>query len=249
MSQGRQQPPGRWGPPSRGGEQVPPGADVQPTQPTQPTQAAQPGPDDPARDAGEPTQPMVPVQPGPPVPQPQPTPPLWPGPPAPGPATPTAGSPFTTPFEPAADASDHRRRSLERLVDIPPPVAVPPPRPYPPPKRVRVVLAERKRARRVVRTLAEVEEQTGVGEMLVRQLIRAQLATSAWLAVLVVLAVGTLPVLFWYLPDVAELTVFGLQLPWLVLGLAVYPFLLGVGWLYVRLADRQEQNFVSMVED
>ena len=119
----------------------------------------------------------------------------------------------------------------------------------PPPKRVRVVLAERKRARRVVRTLAEVEEQTGVGEMLVRQLIRAQLAVSLWLALFVAVTVGALPAVFYYVEDLGTVNVLGIRLPWLVLGGAVYPFLLAVGWLYVRLAERTEQGFVNMVED
>jgi hypothetical protein len=122
-------------------------------------------------------------------------------------------------------------------------------RPGAPPKRVRVVLAERKRARRVVRTLAEVEEQTGVGRELVRSLIRSQLLVSLWLALLVVAVVGLLPLLFYYVEDVGRTSVLGVRLPWLVLGVLAYPFMLGVGWLYVRLAERTEQNFVNMVED
>lgn len=122
-------------------------------------------------------------------------------------------------------------------------------RPGPPPKRVRVVLAERKRARRVVRTLAEVEEQTGIGELLVRQLIRAQLSVSLSLALFVAVAVGSLPIVFHYVEDLGRTSVLGIRLPWLVLGLAVYPFLLIVGWVYVRLAERTEQGFVNMVED
>jgi hypothetical protein len=114
---------------------------------------------------------------------------------------------------------------------------------------VRVVLAERKRARRVVRTLAEVEEQTGVGRELVRSLIRSQLLVSLWLALLVVAVVGLLPLLFYYVEDVGRTSVLGVRLPWLVLGVLAYPFMLGVGWLYVRLAERTEQNFVNMVED
>jgi hypothetical protein len=153
------------------------------------------------------------------------------------------------PFEPALDPVDHRRRSLERLVDIPPPVPVPPGRPSPPPKRVRVVLAERKRARRVVRTLAEVEEQTGVGELLVRQLIRSQLAASVWLALFVAVTIGGLPLAFAFVPTLGELSLLGFRLPWLLLGVVVYPFLLAVGWFYVRLADRNEQNFINVVED
>jgi hypothetical protein len=153
------------------------------------------------------------------------------------------------PFEPALDTHDHRRRGLERLIDVPAPVPVPPPRSSPPPKRVRVVLAERKRARRVVRTLAEVEEQTGIGEMLVRQLIRTQFWGAVSLALFVMVTVGGLPLLFSYAPSLGEYSVLGLRLPWLLLGFAVYPFLLGVGWVYVRLADRNEQNFVNVVED
>jgi hypothetical protein len=114
---------------------------------------------------------------------------------------------------------------------------------------VRVVLAERKRARRVVRTLAEVEEQTGVGEMLVRQLVRSQLSVSLWLALFVAATVGALPLVFYYVEDLRTANVLGVRVPWLLLGVAVYPFLLGVGWLYVKLAERNEQTFVNMVED
>lgn len=122
-------------------------------------------------------------------------------------------------------------------------------RPGPPPKRVRVVLAERKRARRVVRTLAEVEEQTGVGELLVKQLIKAQLSASVWLALVVAGSLGALPAVFYYVEDIGNASLLGIRLPWLVLGGAVYPFLLVVGWFYVRLAERNEQSFINMVED
>ncbi|MGH3995021.1 MAG: hypothetical protein ACRDSN_21470, partial [Pseudonocardiaceae bacterium] len=123
------------------------------------------------------------------------------------------------------------------------------PRPGPPPKRVRVVLAERKRARRVVRTLAEVEEQTGVGEQLVRRLIREQLGVSLWLTLLLAATVGALPAVFYYVDELGRASVLGIRLPWLVLGAAVYPFLLLLGWVYVRLAERTEQGFVNIVED
>jgi hypothetical protein len=172
-------------------------------------------------------------------------------------------------FEPAIEPSDHRRRSLESRVDIPQPGStsqasppaeqaaqanllperMPPMSLSPPPKRVRVVLAERKRARRVVRTLAEVEEQTDVGEMLVRNLIRSQLGTSLLLALIVVAALGAIPLAFAYVPKLAELSVLGVRLPWLLLGFAVYPFMLGIGWIYVRQADRNEQNFIKFVEE
>jgi Na+(H+)/acetate symporter ActP len=41
---------------------------------------------------------------------------------------------------------------------------------------------------------------------------------------------------------------FGLPLAWVLLALAVYPFLLTVGWLYVRAAERNEADFADVVQ-
>ncbi len=118
-----------------------------------------------------------------------------------------------------------------------------------PPARVRVVLAEGRGPRALVRTKAEVQEQTEVGEVLLRGLVRAQLALSLRMAGLVVVPLLTLPLLFALLPRLGEISVFGLRLPWLVLGLLVYPCLLIIGWAYVRLADRTEQDFADIIDD
>jgi len=118
-----------------------------------------------------------------------------------------------------------------------------------PPPRVRVVLAERHSSRRLVRTRAEVEDQTEVGEVLLRGLLRAQLGLSLRLAGLVGMPLVALPLLFALLPQLGDAELFGVRLPWLVLGLLVYPFLVLVGWAYVRLADRTEQDFADLVDD
>ncbi len=118
-----------------------------------------------------------------------------------------------------------------------------------PPPRVRVVLAERHSSRRLVRTRAEVEDQTEVGEVLLRGLLRAQLGLSLRLAGLVGIPLVALPLLFALLPQLGDAELFGVRLPWLVLGLLVYPFLVLVGWAYVRLADRTEQDFADLVDD
>lgn len=118
-----------------------------------------------------------------------------------------------------------------------------PERSAPPPRRVRVVLAERKRARRVVRTLAEVEEQTVVGEMLVRRHIRSQLTVSLGLALVVVAFLGLVPAAFYLVDGIAS------WVPWVVLGVLAHPVLIGIGWIHVRLAERNEQLFVTLVED
>ncbi len=35
---------------------------------------------------------------------------------------------------------------------------------------------------------------------------------------------------------------------WLLLGVVVYPFLLLLGWRYVRSVERNEQDFADLVE-
>ena len=115
------------------------------------------------------------------------------------------------------------------------------------PARVRVVLAERRGARRV-RTRAEVAEQTEIGEALVAGLIRAQLGLALRLALVTVPALCALPLLF-RIEAVAATVVLGIRLPWLLLGFAAYPALYAVGLLYLRLAERNEQDFLDLAED
>ena|ERR1700754_597603 len=115
------------------------------------------------------------------------------------------------------------------------------------PQRERVVLAHRRGAR-MVRTRVEVQEQTQVGDALVRGLMRAQLGLALRLAVVVVCAVVAIPLLNAAFPDIAAITVFGIRLNWLVLGVLVYLLLYGVGRLYVRLAEQAERDFVGVVD-
>jgi len=59
------------------------------------------------------------------------------------------------------------------------------------PERVRVVLAQRRGAR-IVRTRVEVQEQTAVGDAMIRGLVRTQLVLAIRLALLVVVLGGRL---------------------------------------------------------
>ncbi|MFC3962156.1 hypothetical protein [Nocardia jiangsuensis] len=110
-----------------------------------------------------------------------------------------------------------------------------------------MVLAERRGARRV-RTRSEVAEQTEIGAVLINGLIRAQLGLALRVGLVVVLGLGALPMLF-AAGAPATLTVFGVRLPWLLLGAAAYPLLYGAGWLYRRLAERNEQDFLELAGD
>jgi nucleoside permease NupC len=115
------------------------------------------------------------------------------------------------------------------------------------PQRERVVLAHRRGAR-MVRTRVEVQEQTLVGDALVRGLVRAQLGLALRLAAVVVCTVGAILLLNMVFPELAAVTVLGMRLNWLVLAVLMYPLLYGVGRLYVRLAEQAERDFVGVVD-
>lgn len=126
---------------------------------------------------------------------------------------------------------------------------VPAPRAAQPPRRTRIVLAEVSRsASRADHTRSELAQQTRVGEALVQGLVRAQLALALRLSLLVLIGLGGLPWLFAIAPALGRTTVLGVNLPWLLLGVAAFPFLITVGWAYVRLAERNEQDFTDLVQ-
>jgi hypothetical protein len=116
------------------------------------------------------------------------------------------------------------------------------------PRRKRVVLNDSRNPVTVVRVMTELEEQTSVGEALVRNLVRAQLKMALWLALLTAVIFGSLPLAFYLSPRFANMSVFGVRLPWLILGVLPFPILFAIGLLYNRLAERHEKDFVNMVE-
>ncbi|OBF14491.1 hypothetical protein A5727_15695 [Mycobacterium sp. ACS4331] len=128
----------------------------------------------------------------------------------------------------------------------------PPRRPRPErldaPRRQRVVLAHRRGAR-MVRTRVEVQEQTEVGDALVRGLVRAQLGLALRLAVVVAGIAIAIPLIGNAFPEVTALSVLGIRLNWLVLGVCLYPLIYGLGRLYVRLAEQAEGDFMRIVNE
>ena len=117
-----------------------------------------------------------------------------------------------------------------------------------PPPRERVVLAQRRGAR-MVRTRVEVQEQTEIGAAMVRGLVRAQLGLAVRLALVAGCVLGAIPAVAFLFPALSEVVVLGIRLPWLVLGALVYPVLLVIGWVYIRMAERNEQDFTDLVDD
>jgi hypothetical protein len=93
----------------------------------------------------------------------------------------------------------------------------------------------------------EIDESTGIGEVYVRSLVRSQLRAALTVITTLVLTLGALPIVFWLLKDLSQLSILGVPLPWIVLGVAVYPGLFLLGWLYVRQADKSERDFAALV--
>jgi uncharacterized membrane protein (DUF485 family) len=116
------------------------------------------------------------------------------------------------------------------------------------PRRKRVVLNDSRNPVTVVRVITELEEQTSVGEALVRSLVKAQLRLAFGLAAIALVLIGGLPLAFYFSPTFTNITVFGVRLAWLLLGVLAFPVMFAVGYWYNRVAERHEKDFVNMVE-
>lgn len=116
----------------------------------------------------------------------------------------------------------------------------------------KVVTSPRTRATRRISAPAvsrDIDEQTKLGEVYIRSLMRAQLRLAGVACALFVVLLGGLPLLFATVPATREVLVFGLPLPWLLLGVLIYPVLILGGWFYVRHAERNEWEFARMVDE
>lgn len=117
------------------------------------------------------------------------------------------------------------------------------------PERVRVTSSRRDARRALARPVAnEIDEQTGLGDLYLAGLMRAQLRNAALVLTIAVVAMGGLPLLFVAVPSISTLAIGGVPFPWLVLGAGLYP----AAWLlarwYNRQAERIEKDFAEMVD-
>ena len=94
----------------------------------------------------------------------------------------------------------------------------------------------------------QIDDQTGLGEVYMRSLVRTQLRLAVGVLGLVVAPLAALPLVFVAVPAVREIVLFGLPLPWLVLAVLVYPSVVVAGWWYARRAERAEREFAELVD-
>lgn len=117
-----------------------------------------------------------------------------------------------------------------------------------PARRVRVVSPHSGPAVARRRIASDIDEQTLVGDVYVRALVRTQarLALSALACVGVVLA--GLPLLLATDQALAQAQLLGFGVPWVLMGAGIPVLLVGVGWWYVRAVERAERVFADLVE-
>lgn len=114
----------------------------------------------------------------------------------------------------------------------------------PVPPRVRVTGPSRRR--HTVQRPVDLETESPLSEVYLDSLLAAQLRAAGRSLLLLALLVGSLPLLFFVLPGLAERQVAGIPVSWLVLGVGVYPLLILLGWRYVVRAERNERDFVDL---
>jgi hypothetical protein len=101
---------------------------------------------------------------------------------------------------------------------------------------------------RHIEVVREIDAQTPLGETYMRSLMRSQLRLALVVLVVLLLTLGALPLVFVWLPASRADHLLGLPLPWLLLGVLVYPAMLGLGWFFVRQAERNEHDFEDLVD-
>ena len=115
------------------------------------------------------------------------------------------------------------------------------------PQRVRVTGPPRRQGPRP-RT-GDIDEETRLGGVYLGSLLREQLWLGLRVGALLALGVGSLPLLFHLVPELSDVAILGMPLAWLLLGIVVYPVLVLLGWRYVREAERNERDFVELLEE
>jgi hypothetical protein len=96
--------------------------------------------------------------------------------------------------------------------------------------------------------LSDLRDDTSAGRLLLKSFMRAQLGLSLMCLTFALTVTASYPVIAAVVPGVARITVAGVPLTLIVLGIAFYPVFLAVGWFYNRHARQLEARFTSLVD-
>jgi len=117
------------------------------------------------------------------------------------------------------------------------------------PRRVRVTSPRREARPRAARRPAtqELTEQTGLGEVYLSALLRAQLRLSVAILLGMGVIVLGLPALFLLVPVTKDIHIGPIPLPWLAIGVLIYPVVVVAARIYVRQSERIEREFTDLM--
>jgi hypothetical protein len=116
-----------------------------------------------------------------------------------------------------------------------------------PPERVRVTGPPRRRP--PAGRTSDIDAGTRLGGVYMRSLLREQLRLALGVLTVMALTIGLLPLAFYLAPGLSDVRLLGMPLGWLLLGVAVYPALVALGWVYVRRAERNERDFAEILSE
>jgi hypothetical protein len=94
----------------------------------------------------------------------------------------------------------------------------------------------------------EAAEESDVGQVFVRSLIRSQLRLGLVVAGGFMLILLAFPMMLGLVPGLAESTIAGIPFGWLLLGAGMYPVIGFSAWLYIRTATRNEARYRDLAE-
>ena len=117
-----------------------------------------------------------------------------------------------------------------------------------PPPRVRVTGPPRRRAHSVRSAgTREIDAETALGEVFMRSLLREQLFLALRVLAALAVTVGLLPLLFHLFPSLGDERIGQMPLAWALLGVLTYPWLVLLGWFYIRRSEDHERDFADLV--
>ncbi|WP_426986948.1 hypothetical protein [Pseudarthrobacter sp. Y6] len=95
----------------------------------------------------------------------------------------------------------------------------------------------------------EAAEESEVGQVFVRSLIRSQLRLALVVAIGFMMILSAFPLLLAAIPGLAETRIAGIPFDWILLGAGIYPVIGLSAWLFYRTAARNEARYRDLAGD